>query len=73
MKFKLSELEQGVKKTIDSITDHAISGKLMEMGCVPGEQIEICHKAPFGDPIAIHVSGYKLSLRLKEAENILVK
>jgi ferrous iron transport protein A len=41
----------------------------MEMGCVPGENIEVDQVAPFGDPISIKVSGYLLSLRLNEAED----
>jgi Fe2+ transport system protein FeoA len=29
--------------------------------------------APFGDPIALDVAGYNLSLRLAEAANILIE
>lgn len=42
------------------------------MGCLPGEWVHIERKAPLGDPIAIAVSGYLLSLRKEEAETILV-
>jgi nicotinate-nucleotide adenylyltransferase len=45
----------------------------MEMGCVPGETIKVEQIAPLGDPISISVSGYNLSLRLDEAENIFVE
>jgi Fe2+ transport system protein FeoA len=45
----------------------------MEMGCVPGENILVDQVAPFGDPISIKVSGYSLSLRLNEAEDIEVE
>lgn len=47
--------------------------KLMEMGCVPGEDILLEQIAPFGDPISVKVSGYSLSLRLNEAEDIEVE
>ncbi len=47
--------------------------KLMEMGCVPGENILLEQIAPFGDPISVKVSGYLLSLRLNEAEDIEVE
>lgn len=43
------------------------------MGCVPGEKIVVDQVAPLGDPISISVSGYILSLRLNEAENIIVE
>jgi len=43
------------------------------MGCVPGESILIEQIAPFGDPISVKISGYVLSLRLNEAEDIVVE
>jgi ferrous iron transport protein A len=45
----------------------------MEMGCVPGEKILLVQIAPLGDPISVSVAGYRLSLRLNEAEHILVE
>ena len=44
----------------------------MEMGCVPGEIIKVEQIAPLGDPISIAVAGYSLSLRLNEAETIMI-
>lgn len=70
---KLSLLKVGEKGIIDSFLKDDISIKLMEMGCVPGEPIKVEQKAPLGDPICISVAGYALSLRLDEAESILVK
>jgi ferrous iron transport protein A len=69
----LSQVETGGSAIIDSFTDEEMSLRLLEMGCLPGELVEISHVAPLGDPIAITVSGYKLSLRKKEAATILVK
>jgi ferrous iron transport protein A len=69
----LSELQPGMKAIIDSFADEELSIRLLEMGCLPGEEVEIAHIAPLGDPIAIHLYGHKLSLRKKEAESILVK
>jgi Fe2+ transport system protein FeoA len=43
------------------------------MGLVVGKEICILFKAPFGDPIAIDVQGYVLSLRLDEAKLIEVE
>jgi ferrous iron transport protein A len=68
----LSEMAEGQHGIIDSITDSKVSLKLLEMGCVPGEEVKIENIAPLGDPIAIMVSGYKLSLRKDEAHNIIV-
>lgn len=70
---KLSDLEPGSKGIIDSYTDDELSLRLLELGCLPGEEIEVAHIAPLGDPIAINLYGHKLSLRKKEAECILLK
>ncbi|MEY3842566.1 MAG: hypothetical protein RIR80_137, partial [Bacteroidota bacterium] len=53
---KLTDIAIGTVATIDSFTDEETSILLLEMGCLPGEQIEISNIAPLGDPIAIKVS-----------------
>lgn len=70
---RLSEIPVGRTVLIKSFENNDIFLKLMEMGCVPGEIITVEQVAPLGDPIAISVSGYNLSLRLNEAQNILVE
>lgn len=69
---KLSELRPGQSAVIKEFNGTEISLKLMEMGCLPGEKIVLEQIAPLGDPISINVSGYTLSLRLNEAEEIVV-
>ena len=71
--IRLSELAVGQNAVIHSFEKDEIFIKLMEMGCVPGEEIRVEQIAPMGDPIAISVSGYSLSLRLNEAQNIFVE
>lgn len=68
----LSEVKVGKLVRINSFSKNDVYLKLMEMGCLPGEIICIEKVAPFGDPISVRVSGYLLSLRLNEAETILV-
>jgi ferrous iron transport protein A len=68
----LSELRRGDKAIIDSFTDYDASLKLLEMGCIPGEKIEVMRIAPLGDPIAIFVAGYLLSMRKDEASVVVV-
>ena len=70
---RLSELKPGTIAVIKSFEKNDIFLKLMEMGCVPGENIKIEKIAPLGDPISVSVAGYSLSLRLDEAENIFVE
>jgi ferrous iron transport protein A len=69
----LAGMKLGERAVIESFTDPEMSLKLLEMGCAPGEIVKIKHIAPLGDPIAIFISGYLLSLRKKEASTVLVK
>ena len=70
---KLSEIKIGKEVIIRAFENDEIFLKLMEMGCVPGEKIIVEKIAPFKDPISVSVAGYTLSLRLNEAEHILVE
>lgn len=70
---RLSELKAGSVAKILSFENNDLFLKLMEMGCVPGERIRVEQVAPLGDPISISVSGYNLSLRINEADNIFVE
>lgn len=69
----LSEIKIGKTVIIHSFEQDDIFIKLMEMGCIPGEKVKVEQIAPLGDPISISVSGYSLSLRINEAEKILVE
>lgn len=70
---RLSELAVGEIGAIHSFENDDIYIKLMEMGCVPGEEVRVEQVAPLGDPISIAVAGYHLSLRLNEARSIFVE
>jgi ferrous iron transport protein A len=70
---RLSELAVGEIGAIHSFENDDIYIKLMEMGCVPGEEVRVEQVAPLGDPISIAVAGYHLSLRLNEAGSIFVQ
>lgn len=66
-------MKPGQEGIIKEFQNNEIFLKLMEMGCVPGERILMEQIAPLGDPISVNVAGYHLSLRLNEAEHILVE
>ena len=70
--MKLTELKPGQKAIIRKFETSDMSIKLLEMGCIPGEEILLEQIAPLGDPISVSISGYSLSLRLTEAEGIIV-
>lgn len=71
--MNLSQVKPGTKVKIKSFVNDEIILKLMEMGCLPDEEVTVWKKAPLGDPIYIIVAGYSLSLRVDEAEKINVE
>ncbi len=46
--------------------------RLMELGLVPGTDVQIVRVAPLGDPIELSVRGSRLSIRRSEAELLAV-
>jgi Fe2+ transport system protein FeoA len=70
---RLSEIKQGKTVTIVSFENNELLLKLMEMGCIPGEEISVEQIAPLGGPMSIRVAGYSLSLRIAEAAQIMVE
>jgi ferrous iron transport protein A len=73
MMMRLSDLKSGEKGTIIRFQSPDLELKLMEMGCLPGEEVVVEQIAPLGDPISIRIAGYSLSLRKNEANQILVE
>ena len=71
--MNLSELKPGQSGTIKGYESSDLELKLMEMGCIPGEQVVVEQVAPLGDPISIRVAGYALSLRKNEASQIILE
>jgi DtxR family Mn-dependent transcriptional regulator len=68
---QLSKDEVGVIVRINS--RGRLRQRLLDMGVVTGEEIRLKHKAPFGDPLEFTLKGYQISLRKKEAADIMVE
>jgi Fe2+ transport system protein FeoA len=68
----LANTVKGQKVKVNRLVHSDISSKLLEMGLYNGQDVEVLFKAPFGDPIAVNVGGYVLSLRLAEANLVEV-
>lgn len=71
--LRLSQLRAGTQAVIlshDEDSDFRLT--LLEMGCIPGEPVRVEMIAPLGDPMAIRIAGYYLSIRKKDADKIQV-
>jgi ferrous iron transport protein A len=74
LKTTVNLLKRGEKATIIQIDVDKIPLKLLEMGCLPGNQIEVIQIAPFGDPMYLNVNnGSHLAIRLETASEIEVE
>ncbi|MCI4625105.1 MAG: ferrous iron transport protein B [Candidatus Magnetoovum sp. WYHC-5] len=69
----VASLKPGEKGKIKKIiVDGPMKRRLMDMGLLVNEEIEVERVAPFGGPIEVIVKGYSLSIRRKEAREILI-
>ena len=70
----LNDLREGESGTVLEIEGNdAISFRLMEMGLIPGEVVQMIDQAPMGDPVEYLVVGYRLSLRRVEARRVRIE
>ena len=69
----LDQLQVGQKALIEAVRgSDTIMQRLLEMGLLEGEPIQVINIAPLGDPIEIRLRDYRLSLRRSEAARITV-
>ena len=67
----LDQLPTGDSAVVHRIDcDRRVGSRLMEMGLLPGTQVEMVRRAPFGDPLEIRLRGYLLSLRSADAAEV---
>lgn len=50
----------------------AIRRRLLDLGLTPQTKVMVRKIAPMGDPIEIYLRGYELTIRLEDAEKIVV-
>lgn len=71
--MNLRELEIGKSAIITKIgCEGSLRQHFLDMGLVPGAEITLIKYAPMGDPAEYKVHGYELTLRLHEAEQIII-
>ena len=81
--ISLAAMKKGARGTVAEVTDDAqslgdethstISRRLLELGFVPGEALEVVAAVwPGGDPIAVRLGNTTFALRRREAQSVLV-
>ncbi len=72
--MKLSELQQGQSGKIQTVgSEGSLRQHFLDMGVIPGAEITLVKLAPLGDPMEFRLHGYELTLRVADAENILIE
>lgn len=72
MKTTIASLKKGEKAIIKDFDADIIPLKLLEMGCLPGNTVELLQIAPFGDPLYLNINGSHLAIRIETAHKIEV-
>lgn len=72
--MRLDRLKAGDRCVVKSVGGQGeIRIRLLDMGIIPGTNIEIVKFAPMGDPVQIRLRGYELTLRNSECADIEVE
>lgn len=68
----IATLHIGEKGIISEESLDNIPLKLLEMGCLPGTEVELLQVAPLKDPMYICVNGSHLAIRKETACQIII-
>ena len=73
MQNTLAHLKQGQQAIIVDVSSIHIPLKLLEMGCLPGNTVELIQLAPFQDPMYLNINGSHLAIRKETASHIIIE
>ena len=67
------DLKKGEKGIITDSSSEDIPLKLLEMGCLPGNEVHLLQLAPFSDPMYLNVNDSFLAIRKETADLIIIE
>ena len=70
MIITVADLKRGERGIIKNFAEDILPIKLLELGCLPGNEIELIQVAPFKDPLYINVNGSHIAIRRSVATQI---
>lgn len=73
METTVADLRRGQKGIIKEFTEDLLPIKLLELGCLPGNVVELVQVAPLKDPIYINVNGSHIAIRREMAKHIALE
>jgi Fe2+ transport system protein FeoA len=70
----LDQLKRGQTAKITDLTERGANrSRLLDLGILPGTQIEVEMKSPLGDPVAYRVRGAVIAIRRAQAQQIKIQ
>jgi len=69
----IASLKKGQRAIIKEFSVDVVPLKLLEMGCLPGNEVALVQTAPFHDPLYLNINGSHLAIRKETAELIEVE
>lgn len=73
MQVTIAHLKRGEQGIITDVSSVHIPLKLLEMGCLPGNTVQLLQVAPFQDPMYLNINGTHLAIRKETASHILIE
>jgi ferrous iron transport protein A len=70
--ISIDRIRVGQKGVIIEEMDAHIPVKLMEIGCLPGNEIELIQIAPLNDPMYFLVDGSRIAIRREMAQYVKI-
>ena len=68
----MADIKHGQRGVITDVSSIHVPLKLLEMGCLPGNSVELVQVAPFADPMYLNINGSHLAIRKETAIHILI-
>ena len=69
----IASLKKGQRGIIKQFSVDVVPLKLLEMGCLPGNEVALVQTAPFQDPLYLNINGSHLAIRKETAAQIEIE
>lgn len=69
----IADLKKGERAVIKEFSVDLVPLKLLEMGCLPGNEVSLVQTAPFHDPLYLNINGSYLAIRKETASQIKIE
>ncbi len=69
----IASLKKGQRGIIKDFSVDDVPLKLLEMGCLPGNEVSLLQIAPFKDPLYLNINGSHLAIRRETACKIEIE